>query len=580
MASKFNTAKLEWVENGVYQAPIELMKQVIDKGDAAIDTTLETAAKIEDKLAEINRLNFDDPYAQEVLNRYNAPIDDIHKGIQENPTLWGNYIARINDLQRRLKNDYTTGDLYAIKKGYEDVTKMQETVKGSKTTYTSDMETDKAYIHNRYKHLGGAKEGAYRYLEDGSYVPIDSEGADFAINTAKIKELFRESKTADMTDNLAGMYIKRLSKEVTEWNKDELAKVAEYSWDNRMENAIKDKAMKEGFNKGLREEELEKHIQEETAKQKGAFINYVQDNLARKQEAKSMQLRENQVAMQERALAAQKAAAKGKEVQPSTPKITAVVPGLFASKKDFTGKEEALSPKQAVDKSLLEGALRFAEAKEQPTTTGIDKYAAVVNYWDSIKTSMMIDPQHKTEFADFALKTNLLVDNPEAAVIVTNHMQAGSPATYINMVKADSPEADQPITAVAMQALLNGGEGMPIEYSTQGFLKKTANTVFYKTEEVEALDPITGENTSYQKLVPLNASEFTTQMSINALKPKEATTTKNFFVHNATRQDLPVAMISEDVLAGPEGLSGKELNSAIKSGSVERYIVTAAAPTK
>ena len=576
MASKFNTAKLEWVEDGIYQAPIELMKQVIDKGDAAIDTTLETAAKIEDKLAEIQRLNYDDPYAQEVLNKYNEPINDIHKGIQETPTLWGNYIARINDLQRKLKNDYTTGDLYAIKKGYEDVTKMQETVKGSKTTYTSDMETDKAYIQNKYKHLGGAKERAYRLLEDGAYVPIDSEGADFAVNTAKIKDLFRESKTADMTDNLAGMYIKRLSKEITEWNKDELAKVAEYSWDNRMENAIRDKAMKEGFNKGLRDEELEQHIQEETDKQKGAFINYVQDNLARKHEAKSMQLRENQVAMQERALAAQRAA---KEAEKPQQQITTVIPGLFNWSKDEQGRAVPITPQQAADKKKLSDAMSWGEENKIDVNTNQGRFKAIYEYGRTIFNDPLRSPEEKAAYYNFQLKANQYVNNPQAAQNVLNHLQTGSHGVYMNIVEADSPEAIYPVTSIGMHSLVNGGIDMPKAYSSQEFLNKTASMNFYKSEETVVKDFTTGEDVVVQKLVPVDATYFTTQMALNATGNK-ATTTRSLSAINAAKPDYAVDMISEDVLVGPPGLSGQETNTALKSGKLSRQIVTIAAPTK
>lgn len=100
----------QFVDDKMFQAPAQLMQNVLLGKDKAIDTEISTAVSLYDKL-KADVLQQDNPRAKEIIKGYETEIDDIVTNIRKNPLEYSKYSRDISGIGRKLNEDWSTGEM-------------------------------------------------------------------------------------------------------------------------------------------------------------------------------------------------------------------------------------------------------------------------------------------------------------------------------------------------------------------------------------------------------------------------------------------------------------------------------------
>ena len=227
MGRFYQTAEPTFVDNKMFEAPHELMRQVLLGKDKAIDDKISDAVSFYDKLTA-DVLQQDTPRAKEIVKGYEQQINDIVSGIQKNPLEYNKYSNTIRELGRGINKDWTMGEIGTMQ-GYkkqvtEEWNKLDELAKKDPETYdASYVAAEKAAILKEYqginwnKDLGKAGnapaiQGSYHglnfdldeYLKtkmeaDGYTRERDSTGNGYIYRNKTSNEVLSPQKVAEAT---------------------------------------------------------------------------------------------------------------------------------------------------------------------------------------------------------------------------------------------------------------------------------------------------------------------------------------------------------------------------------------------
>lgn len=143
MGRFYQTTEAKYVDNKMFEAPHQLMAQVLQNKDKEIDTEISSANAYLDKLkAEV--LIQDSPQLQEKIKEYEGRISGITNGIRSNPLNYGKFSGDIQQLGRDVNAEWTTGKVGQMqqnKKFYdkrlEQIAETEKADKGGNTEYYS-----------------------------------------------------------------------------------------------------------------------------------------------------------------------------------------------------------------------------------------------------------------------------------------------------------------------------------------------------------------------------------------------------------------------------------------------------------
>lgn len=162
MGRFYQTAEPTFVDNKMFEAPHELMAQVLMGKDKAIDTEISNAASLYDKLTA-DVLKQDTPRAREIIQGYEQQVNDIVSNIQKNPLEYNKYSNTIRELGRGINKDWTMGEIGTMQGYKKQVTdewnKLDELAKKDPKTYDAAyVAAEKDAILKEYRGINWNKE--------------------------------------------------------------------------------------------------------------------------------------------------------------------------------------------------------------------------------------------------------------------------------------------------------------------------------------------------------------------------------------------------------------------------------------
>lgn len=117
MGRFYQTAKREFVDNFIYQPPVELMAKVIDNADSQVEKNDTALLSLYDKL-KAQGLKADEPRLQEIIQGYQSQIEDLSGVMQKSPLEFRKEIGKIRNLSRTIGNDWNQGEVAKIQEQY------------------------------------------------------------------------------------------------------------------------------------------------------------------------------------------------------------------------------------------------------------------------------------------------------------------------------------------------------------------------------------------------------------------------------------------------------------------------------
>lgn len=211
MARFYKTAKGEFVENKMYQPPIELMAQVIGNADKQIMTNESALASLYDKL-NAQGLSVDNPRLQEIIGGYRSQIDDMASKIQQNPLDFRRETGNIRNLGRSISDNWGSGEVSAIQgnKAARDkfVQTYLERVKDKDgRVLQQDVNNAISLFDKNYAQKGGAN-----YKGPNQYNQFYTEDLNPYVDVNSIAESVGKDWEADMVtqgySNVGGQWIR------------------------------------------------------------------------------------------------------------------------------------------------------------------------------------------------------------------------------------------------------------------------------------------------------------------------------------------------------------------------------------
>lgn len=139
MGQFYKGADITFLDDAMYNAPSELMGQIIAKKDKEVEDT----AKAKDELSALldaKGLKADDPRLQEIIGGYTNQVGDISSGIYGDAMNAATYMPKIEDLKRKINTDWKMGEVAKIQGNlaafntWEEETKKQIDKAGNKVS--------------------------------------------------------------------------------------------------------------------------------------------------------------------------------------------------------------------------------------------------------------------------------------------------------------------------------------------------------------------------------------------------------------------------------------------------------------
>lgn len=162
MGRYYTGTEAQFVDDAMFKLPYELMGSALMAKDKEYNTTKSEAIKLADIL-EINPYHVDKDAAKVIKNKYETQIQDLVTKIGSDKINASRYIPDVEALQRTLKTDVASGDIYNINLRNKEIMKEREEKakqfkeKPDQFGWTS---LDEAYaqIDKKYSEKGGYKD--------------------------------------------------------------------------------------------------------------------------------------------------------------------------------------------------------------------------------------------------------------------------------------------------------------------------------------------------------------------------------------------------------------------------------------
>lgn len=304
MGRGFKTAKASFVDDIIYQPPWELAKSVIEAQDKRIDKAEGDIDAFNTLTEDMENIKTDDPGVLEAIRGYRGQADEIAEGMQGDYANYQKYLPQISSLQKQLRRDMSTGVLGRAGEAFADKTSEEAEIDAlvkSKEITGERATALKKYYSSRYEEKGGLgykSETEYnRYLEEEDKLnPIkkfDTQSfrsnlkANFASDTeswasATPTNNYIESSSGTRTYIKSGAIEKYLATapEMVDWEKD-----------------IKQEALLQSYNAGLRGKALDNTVEGIVAEKKKGFIEGTGEALGFNKTTTTKSLKGDPVAM-------------------------------------------------------------------------------------------------------------------------------------------------------------------------------------------------------------------------------------------------------------------------------------------
>lgn len=211
MARFYKSAEGEFLQDKMYQPPIELMAKVIGNADQQILNNETALASLYDKL-NAQGLAVDNPRLQEIINGYKSQIDEMATKIQQNPLEFRRETGNIRNLGRDIQTNWGTGEVSAIQgnKAARDkfVSTYLERVKDKEgRVLQQDVTNAVNAFDKQYNSAGGAN-----YKGPNQYNQYKTEDLNPYTDINEIAESVGKGWEADMVNegysNVAGQWIR------------------------------------------------------------------------------------------------------------------------------------------------------------------------------------------------------------------------------------------------------------------------------------------------------------------------------------------------------------------------------------
>lgn len=167
MARFYKTAEADFLQDKMYQPPIELMAQVLTNVDKQIATQEGNLLSLNDKLVA-KGLDVDNPRLQEIISGFKSQIEDVTSKLQENPLEFRRQTGAVRSLGKTIADTWgSNGEVGIIQNQLATRSKyvedLQEKVKDGKVL---QADADKALMlfDAEYKMKGGVNyQGQNKY---------------------------------------------------------------------------------------------------------------------------------------------------------------------------------------------------------------------------------------------------------------------------------------------------------------------------------------------------------------------------------------------------------------------------------
>lgn len=155
MGRFYQTSDAKFVDNKMFEAPHQLMAQVLQNKDKEIDTEITSATAYLDKL-KADVLTQDSPELQQEIKNYEAKITGIVDNIRNNPLNYNKYSTDMTQLGRDINANWTTGKIGTMQQYKKNVVaeydKLDELAKKDPKKYDAAyIAAEKANILAKYE---------------------------------------------------------------------------------------------------------------------------------------------------------------------------------------------------------------------------------------------------------------------------------------------------------------------------------------------------------------------------------------------------------------------------------------------
>ncbi len=177
MGQFYKGADITFLDDAMYNAPSELMGQLIAKKDAEVEKVVQAKDALSAML-NAKGLKVDEPKLKEILGGYTNLIDTLSSDIYSNAINAAAYMPQIENLKRKITTDFTTGDISKIqgnREAYlENVKSIREDAKKNPDKFRSGQE--EALIKKALSDYKGYKDAKTNEYVD--YQAQDLYGTD------------------------------------------------------------------------------------------------------------------------------------------------------------------------------------------------------------------------------------------------------------------------------------------------------------------------------------------------------------------------------------------------------------------
>lgn len=120
MGRFYQTASPQFVDDKMFQLPVDLMGQVIQAKDKAVDTEITSAVNLFDKL-KADVYESDLPRAKQIISEKEDTVNGIIESIRKDPMNYNKYSSQIRTLSRDINHTWNTGEIAGMEKNNRDI---------------------------------------------------------------------------------------------------------------------------------------------------------------------------------------------------------------------------------------------------------------------------------------------------------------------------------------------------------------------------------------------------------------------------------------------------------------------------
>lgn len=174
MGQFYQGADIKFLDDAMYQAPYELMGNLLAKKDKEVGDTISANTELNGLIEKIASLQPDDIRAKEIREKYATQIENVADSIYADPMNAVAYMPKISGLKKEINTDWTSGEVSKIeanKSKYDLWEKeLKEKIKAKPDQYPPDVvATMTAAKLAEFSKLGGTKyAGVDKYNQVGT----------------------------------------------------------------------------------------------------------------------------------------------------------------------------------------------------------------------------------------------------------------------------------------------------------------------------------------------------------------------------------------------------------------------------